>query len=86
MAGSAEQRHGRATVPPVGDGFLIFAVKENSLNRLVEVGLIAFDGQQVIYRIDNDFLDNGVLAALRINTHHEAFQIRGIKQFQNTLD
>ena len=65
---------------------LIFAINEGILNCLMQVGLIAFDGQQVICTPGDDLLGNGALAAHRINTDKEAFHVQGIKQFRDRRD
>ena len=65
---------------------LILVIKEGILNRLVQLGLVAFDGQQVIGLLGNDLLGNRPLAAHGINTHEETFQVQGVEQFRNGGD
>ena len=62
---------------------LILAIKERVLNRLVQTGLVALNRQQVIRLPGDDLLGNGALAAHRIDTDEEAFQVQGIEQFGN---
>jgi hypothetical protein len=72
-------------VPHVGKGGLL-GHREELLDRLLEVALVAFEPQHIVAALGDNLLGDGALAAHGIDGHETPLEIKQLQQLRDRRD